>query len=236
MDTLGITTPKREQKKWLQFVRFRDLERWDISNVQSSISAKYSVLQLSKTDFITKVFRGKSPKYHDNTNSFVLNQKCNRWDFIDLQYAKSVDTQWLHWLNSDIKTQIWDIIVNSTWEWTLWRSSLVRAWFDLLLCDSHMLLLRVNPKYIDPSFLVKQINSSFLQEQINGIKWAKATNQTELWVDNLMNLHFVIPEIHIQSQIVEHIDAIKATITSARTRAESLRNEAKDSLERELFS
>lgn len=240
METLGITIKNSEKKVGLNFVRFKDMKSWTIDDAVSEnkiSSLNYNTIRLNESNYVIKASRGKSPKYRENTNAFILNQKCNRWDYLDLQFAKSVDEDWYNTVNEWLKTKVWDIIINSTWEWTLWRSSLVRDWFEWLLCDSHMLLLRVDQKKLNPEFLVKQINSPFFQKQIDWIKWARATNQTELWVDNLLNLVFVIPEdIVIQNNIVKSISKLNKDIMESKEKSERLKMEAKIEFEKELFS
>ena len=240
METLSVTIENAEKKVWLNFVRFKNLWSWTIDDnlwVSKIKSSKYAVVKLWETSFVEKASRGKSPKYADNTKALILNQKCNRWDYIDIQYAKSVDQSWFDEIKDWIKTKLGDIIINSTWEWTLWRSSLVREWFEWLLYDSHMLLLRVDNRFLNPEFIVKQINSPFFQKQIDSIKWARATNQTELWVDNLLGLYFVIPEdIKIQNSIVSYIESIKNDILAYKEKSDELKQEAKEDFEKELFS
>ena len=49
-----------------------------------------------------------------------------------------------------------------------------------------------------PDFFVEIINSPRGQEQINSLKSAQTTKQTELGINNLLN--FVIPKISIEQQ------------------------------------
>jgi type I restriction enzyme, S subunit len=98
-----------------------------------------------------------------------------------------------------------------------------------------MLLLRVNPEKVDARFLVKQFNAGFFQKQIDAIKSARATKQTELGVDNLLNLLFVIPPLPVQVEIIERIEVMKAEIIEAKSRTEELRRGAKEEFEAELF-
>ena len=62
-----------------------------------------------------------------------------------------------------------------------------------LLFDSHIMSLRVNEDFVNPQLLVYLINSSFGQKQIEILKGAQATKQTELGVENMKKIVFPLP-------------------------------------------
>ena len=126
-------------------------------------------------------------------------------------------------------------MINSTGEGTIGRSAIVKRSNANLLTDSHILLLRLNTKFVNSEFFTAIFNSSFGQIQINDIKSAQSTKQTELGIDNLLKLEFPVPRMQIQNKIVEHINSLKTKIKTLKIDAESLRIRAKDDFEAELF-
>lgn len=225
----------------LKTIGFKKLMQWgydkngiDFPYTFSNVPA-FSIYD--KPKWCVSLTRGKSPKYSDSSKNFVLNQKCNRWDEVDLSYTKGVDTLWLSKVSRDILTEKDDILINSTGEGTLGRASLIKEQEHLgLLYDSHMLCMRVNINFVNPQLLVFLINSSFGQAQIEMLKGAQATKQTELGIDNMKKILFPLPEIHIQNQIADHIIEIKEQIKTLRQKAGSLRERAKKEFEEAVFS
>ena len=127
---------------------------------------------------------------------------------IELQYAKSVDTEWLQSIDKDCLTREGDILINSTGEGTIGRSALIDKSMEGLLYDSHILLLRLNKEKIDPRFFVYVFNSRYGQEQVENVKSAKTTKQTELGIDNLKKIQIPIPPLNVQKQIVSELEVM----------------------------
>lgn len=224
----------KKEYKYLKFVRFKDLLEWgyDRINVLFLQTSTYPLIKLSS---LLKVgYRGKSPVYKESKSSYILNQKCNRWNEIDLSYKKSVDDKWLSTIKKDMFTQYGDLLINSTGEGTLGRASVITKDYTNLLYDSHILLIRVNERIL-PKYLVLILNSKFGQDQINKYKSALATKQTELGLENLKKIQIPLPSLEVQNAIVEHINKQKSQIKELRQLAETLRKEALEKFEKEIF-
>lgn len=224
----------KKEYKYLRFVRFKDVLEWgfDRINVLFLQTSTYPLIKLNS--LLKEGYRGKSPVYKESESSFILNQKCNRWNEIDLSYKKSVDDKWLSTIKKDMFTQDGDLLINSTGEGTLGRTSVITKDFTNLLYDSHILLIRVNERIV-PDYLVFILNSKFGQDQINKYKSALATKQTELGLENLKKIQIPLPPTDIQNKIVEHINKQKMQIKELRQQAETLRKEALVEFEKEIF-
>ena len=91
-DELGIEKieQKKEKKGFLEFVEFKDIFEWGIDKIlnnQNFLSSKYKITSLLQDETLyIDLFRGKSPKYDKLSDKIILNQKCNRWNNIDLQF------------------------------------------------------------------------------------------------------------------------------------------------------
>lgn len=249
LSELGIEKPNAvEKKEGLQFVKFKEINSWSIDKISYDSENSFKNSKKLSAESVMEAFRGKSPKYEELGEAIILNQKCNRWNEIKLEFAKIVNKDWFNSINKKFKTLENDILINSTGDGTIGRSSLVTKGFENLIYDSHILLLRLNQEVINPTFFVYQFNSTFIQNQIEQIKSAQSTKQTELGLDNLFKLNFSIPqrtydkngeiniEKDIQTKIANHITTEKEKIKSLRQQAEELRRQAKETFENEIFA
>jgi len=153
------------------------------------------------------ITRGKSPKYDKNGKDRILNQKCIRWFNIETQHSKTVSHSWYQTLSDDAKTSINDILVNSTGEGTIGRSAVVEETSKGLLFDSHVLRIKT---CVHPLYVTSVLNSDFGQDQINELKGAKSTKQTELGVTNLSNIIFPLAPSEEQFAITKKVNCLMA--------------------------
>jgi len=237
---LGIVERKVETPTTIiSFTAFSNLYQWGVDKITTSFPyefTKYKAFSFgSKPTWVKTILRGKSPKYSANSASVILNQKCNRTDYIDLSYAKTVDTVWLEMFDKACLTRENDILINSTGEGTLGRASLVTKEYEGLAYDSHMLLLRVNQEEVDPQLIVDLINSPFGQKQVELNKSAQATKQTELGVDNTKRILFPLPDLSEQKRISAIVKEKKNRIGALHKSAEDLRRQAKREFEEAVF-
>lgn len=195
-----------------ELIPFHMIHEWSVDKILNSsvyISSKYETKNFNcDKSLYLDIKRGKNPIYTEISNVFVLNQKCIRWGAIDTQYAKTVDPLWLESIDEENFTQEGDILINSTGEGTIGRAAVVDKDNTGLLYDSHVLLLRLNKSYIDPKYYELVFNSSYGQEQVENVKSAKTTKQTELGVENLKRILIPIPPLKIQQDIVKHMTAL----------------------------
>ena len=238
-EILGLKINKNMACAKLQFINFSNIRLWGIDKILGNnafVSDKYKLQSLlENANLYQEAFRGKSPRYKDGTDAIILNQKCNRWNSLDLQYAKTVSEEWLNSINDNFKTKENDILINSTGEGTIGRATCIDKNHTNLLYDSHMLLLRLNTELVNPLYYTYLLNSGFGQEQINYIKSAQSTKQTELGIDNLKLIKFPYPSIDIQNEIVAHIKELNEDIVNLRKQAEKNRIAAQEEFEKELF-
>lgn len=193
-----------------ELVSYTKIQEWGADKILHSrvyASAKYETTTFNDDKSLyTDIKRGKSPKYSSDSNTFVLNQKCIRWGYIELEHAKHVDKEWLQSIDKDCFTQEGDILINSTGEGTIGRAAIVNKIHEGLLYDSHILLLRLSKNKVLPKYFMYVFNSRYGQEQVANVKSAKTTKQTELGVENLKKIQIPIPPMAIQEKIVSELD------------------------------
>lgn len=189
-----------------EIVSYKKIQEWGTDKILCSRvyqSSKYDTKTLEgDSSLYDTIMRGKSPVYDKTSTQYMLNQKCIRWNNIDTQYAKTVSANWLQSVNKECLTQEGDVLINSTGEGTIGRASVVTKAHEGLLYDSHVLLLRLNKEKIDPRYFTLVFNSRYGQEQVNNVKSAKTTKQTELGVENLKKIQIPLPPLSTQQEIV----------------------------------
>lgn len=238
---LGISIGNQvENKKGLNIVEFKDLLEWGTDKILSSSGfdiEQYELKSLNLYNLVVEdVFRGKSPKYAEKSDKYILNQKCNRWNKIEIKYAKTVLPDWYASIEEKFFTKEGDIIINSTGEGTIGRSSYVSREFEGLIYDSHILLLRLNKDLFNPELFVELFNSSFGQGQVDQIKSAQATKQTELGVSNLLKIKIpVVEDIQKQDFIIKKIKHLRALASDNLNKIEILQQQAKEEFENTIF-
>lgn len=227
-----------EKTNAFQTVNFSSLYFWGCDKLTAQLPYSFENYKAysfnNKPQLANEIFRGKSPKYADSER-MILNQKCNRKNSIDIKFAKSISEKWFDSISEIYLTRADDILINSTGEGTIGRASLVTEEYEGYLYDSHMLLLRINKKIVEPELIVYLINSQFGQKQIEMHKSAQATKQTELGIENLKKIVFPLPEIDEQKKIVAYIKNKTSIITSSYIKANALNNRAKRELEEAVF-
>lgn len=96
-------------------------------------------------------------------------------------------------------------------------------------------MLRLNTELINPLFFVYFNNSKLGQKQIENIKSAKSTKQTELGVGNLLKLKFPLPDIDIQREIVLEIKNLETQIEDLKIKSVKNSNSAIIEFEEAIF-
>lgn len=240
-ESLGIIKPEEKKtNSFLQFIQFKKISEWGIDKILNFNELKSLYFEMTSFEinpyFSNSIFRGKSPKYSENSSKFILNQKCNRWNNIDIIHSKSVDEIWFNKIDSNFMTKSGDIIINSTGEGTIGRATCITDEYQGLLYDSHILLLRVNKNLLDPLFFTFLFNSKFGQSQVDNIKSAQSTKQTELGVNNLKKILFPIPPIKKQNMISDKIKSLKHKISELNRLSLRDNNEAIKEFEKEIFN
>ena len=242
-ESLGIEqkTEQKTKKKGLQFVEFYKMNFWGVDKIKLDKglhSSRYEVTSIGDfPELLVTCFRGKSPKYTEISPKFILNQKCNRWNSIDFSFVKSVDEDWYNNIDEDFFTKEGDILVNSTGEGTIGRATYITKNYEGLIYDSHMLLLRLNRSIYNPILFVDLFNSSYIQTQIDKIKSAQATKQTELGINNLLKIRIpILSNLQVQQTIITQIDTYKNEIKILRERVTLLKQQAEQEFKQTIFS
>jgi len=98
-------------------------------------------------DLISSTTKGITPKYVEESNVLVINQRCIRNNAIDFSFARYHDQEKKFAKNKTIK--VGDILINSTGQGTAGRCAFVKELptNKVVITDSHVLIVRVNSFY-----------------------------------------------------------------------------------------
>ena len=151
------------------------------------------------------ISKGITPRYDDNSDELVINQKCIRDNQINLTLArkhkpKRINEKWL---------QFGDVLINSTGQGTLGRVAQVTFAPQQLTADSHVTIVRPSTPemifFLGDNLCQKQ---SLFESMASG-----STGQTDLPRERLQNLLMIIPPKKILEDYSEIIAPNKKMIT-----------------------
>jgi restriction endonuclease S subunit len=223
----------------IKFIKYKDIMEWGINKIVAGDVDKsnlYPTVSIqTKKELLINIYRGKTPCYDDTSGIFILNQKCIKWNRIESQYARGVSEKWINQIDKNIFTQIGDVLINSTGEGTIGRSSVVTKKTQGFLYDSHILCLRLSKDIINPHYWVCLFNSKYVQQQIEILKSAQSTSQTELGILNVLKVQIPFPDIDIQNLIVKEVDEMKKAANFLKEKAEIKYNDAIKTFEQAVF-
>ena len=178
------------------------------------IPKKWCVCKL--VDICSFLSRGKSPKYSEDDKTYpVFAQKCNLKDGgISLEQARFLDPSTINKWNEVYKLQTGDILVNSTGTGTVGRTRLFNTNclgnYPFVVPDSHVSVVRVL-KSICPQYVYAYISSDSIQEYLEE-NLAGSTNQKELYIGVLENMHIYLPPFAEQQRIVARMEELFSTL------------------------
>jgi type I restriction enzyme S subunit len=152
--------------------------------------------------------RGVTPSYTEDGGIRVLNQKCIRDQTIVLAPARRTDTEKKK-VPQEKLLQPNDILVNSTGEGTLGRVAQIKTISEPTTVDSHITILRPNPRLVDPPFLGCLVRK--LQPEIEQMAEG-STGQTELSRTLLGELEIDLPPFAEQEAIAAVLGALDEKI------------------------
>ena len=172
---------------------------------------------MANTDWMAKrldevaviVGRGIAPKYADDGNFVVLNQRCVRDGRIDFALARRHDSKQRK-VKEEKQLQLGDVVVNSTGVGTLGRTAPVTSLSETTTADSHLTILRPLPG-IDPGWLRYTVSNAELEIEAMA---EGSTGQTELSRHRLAELTLILPPFSVQKGIAHVLGSLDDKIES----------------------
>lgn len=179
-------------EEWFVRLRFPGHEH---TNMVDGVPEGWEKLTIRKcTDFLS---RGISPKYDEEAEGIVINQKCVRNNRVNVIQARNQSKE----VKAEKQVYIGDVLVNSTGTGTLGR--VAQVWQDYGKCtvDSHITIVR--PKEtISKCWFGYQLS---ILEPIFENMGEGATNQKELGRYRIGNLKILVPNSTIQRSFEDFV-------------------------------
>lgn len=219
----------KKEYKYLKFVRFKDIERWDCYNGEPNVlkrlkQSHYPLVEIgNKYDFIKRNWDKKEDTFRyveigavDSFNGITNAEK------MQTSKAPSRATQ-------TIATG--DLIIGTTRPY-LKKFAIVDDKYNNCVCSSGFQVIAPDKEY-NISFLYEYLKSSVAVAQfalfMTGALYPAITSK------DLRKVLIPLPSLEVQNKIVEHINKRKSQIKELRQQAETLRNEALEAFEKEIF-
>lgn len=169
------------------------------------------------------IARGITPKYSDNSNFYIMNQKCirnNTVSFVNSRQHNYTEKK----VSTDKILHLYDILINSTGVGTAGRVAQLKSIPDNYLgitVDSHVTIVRPDPKLIYPEYL-----GYFLQYRQPSIELlAKgSTGQTEISRSSIASIEINLPDLGIQKKIVRILSTLDQKIELNNKQNNTLEN------------
>jgi type I restriction enzyme, S subunit len=151
-------------------------------------------------ELTTFISRGITPKYDDEADGMVINQKCIRDRFLDLVPARRQSKE----VPANKLVRKGDVLINSTGEGTLGRVAQVLSEIESCTVDSHISIVRPKPQ-VKALFFGMSLAAleEFLAKQGRG-----STNQTELSRRTIEDLKIMVPRPMLMEEFETVVEPI----------------------------
>jgi type I restriction enzyme S subunit len=167
--------------------------------------------------------RGAAPSYVEKNGLVVLNQKCIRNQRVNFNEARRTDSV-VKPVSPEKFLRPNDILVNSTGVGTLGRVAQVQELSEPATVDSHVTIVRADPKKASPKYLGFALR--FLQPAIESLGEG-STGQTELSRDRLGQIAIPLPPKEEQHAIASVLGTLDDKIELCRRMNETLKTLAR---------
>lgn len=238
---LGIELSKeesQENKPLLQFVRFKDLTKWDVKNLlkNTTFSSKYNLIKLDKCC-----------NHFKNGVNFNKSQFGNGVKFVnikDVYTEKYVDLETLNRIEiSQDKTEqnlLQDndlVFVRSSVKYEgVGFPSLIKLSNenDKVVFCGFVIKCSIDTSLIIPDYLLYFLRCDLLRKAT--IEKSNKSTITNISQPELKSLQIPLPPLKIQTKIANYIQTIKDEIKRLKQQAEQNQKDALNEFEKEVFN
>lgn len=161
------------------------------------------------------ISRGVSPKYDEDAECRVINQKCIRDQRLNMDHSRRQSKN----VPEAKSVQFGDVLINSTGVGTLGRVAQVQEQLDKVTVDSHVTIARANST-MDKAFYGQQLLHLQPHFEDQGVG---ATGQTELSKTRVSETLVLCPSQPIQSRFGDMVGPVKKQIQVLLSKNANLR-------------
>lgn len=228
---LGIEkpTPKKEKIKGLQFVQFKDLERWD-GKKNDKLNSLYRIEKMGK--YIQDISTGTTPptirkEYFEGDVNFYTPS-----DLGEDMFLSSSERKISNLALKDKKSRRFEkgtilfVGIGST----IGKVGIVENNY----ASSNQ---QITGFFIDDNYLI----NSYVYYYFDYFKHITTKEQTKATIpivnqEKILNILIPIPPLEKQQEIVDYISALKVQIKDKKNTAEQLKHQAQTDFENQIFS
>jgi len=235
LEELGIIIEEKTKKKGLNFINFRDLDRWgvDFGLFTSTLknlyqNTKFPIENLgSHIEYLQYGLSEKADEISSGIPMLRMNNLQNsELDFTDLKYIKKCSDNYL--LCKD------DLLFNRTNSKELVGKTAVFELEKKMAFASYLIRVRFNKENTNVHYVNFLMNSRIGRTQINMIS-RQVLGQANINSQELKEFLFPFPSIDKQNKIVQKILSFREEISDTKKKIEALKEEAKKDFETSLF-
>ena len=226
----------KKEYKYLRFVRFKDVERWDVSyfSQKNSVLGKYKNISMGECidnfmkDPMSNSLRIETSKYPNDCFQYIGMEDIEKGTgmLIEEKIVKGIF----------IKSQTVRVPRNYFLYGKL-RPYLNKYWYnesdnDNIVCSSEFFVFSIKQS-MNPYYFKYYLSSCSVQQQISGA--FRGARMPRINEDTFKAIVVPIPPINIQNEIVEHINKQTEQIKQLKQQTDDLRKEALVEFEKEIF-
>lgn len=232
MEELGITIETKQKQdngyKYLQFVKFSELDRWDTWNKKQLIESSKYVMSKFKDILLAK------PKYGSNSKA--------KKQITDTRYIRITDINEDGTLNDEVvsseKPDNQYVLKNNDFLIarsgnTVGKTFLYDIKYGKCIYAGYLVKYSINEKIVIPKFILAYSKATPFKLWINSKQRISA--QPNINGQEYLDFPLPLPPLPIQNQIVNQIDTWKTQITELKNTASNLRDSAQAEFEKALF-
>jgi type I restriction enzyme S subunit len=198
-------------REWFVLLRFPGYEHTTIVDGVPQGWKRKALSQL--TSFLK---RGITPKYDDDAEGLVINQKCIRDGRVNLELARKQSKE----VKPERVLQVGDVLVNSTGEGTLGRVAQVKASLTNCTVDTHVTIVRpktdIGRHYFGQAVMDWEPRFSTMGKG--------ATNQTELSPTAIGETTILVPSQTLLEQFESFTDSLYEQVSNLTGQTQKLRS------------
>jgi type I restriction enzyme S subunit len=237
LEHLGITIRNAQAKKGLQFVRFKEIERWDTLFLLGSTKVTFtfpevaigSLFKSFMLDDLNKSVRFESFKSPEKEFIYLgmENVQKETGELLDCPVIKG----------KTLKSQTLKV-PKDFFIYGKLRPYLNKYWInetvnDNIICSSEFFVFSIDNTKVNKQYFKTVLGSQLIQRQI--AEHMSGARMPRISEDIFINLKIPLPPSHLQAEIVKHVVEQRAKHIELKRKAENLRLSAKENFEATLF-
>ncbi len=167
------------------------------------------------SEIASYIGRGISPKYDEEADCLVINQKCIRNQRLDVQLSRRQSKK----VPVEKLIQLGDVLINSTGVGTLGRVAQVHEVLEHVTVDSHVTIARAG-EFVDVDYFGSTLLSMQHFFELQGVG---STGQTELSRSRIAEADVIVPPYELQTRFGKSIRSMRLLCAQLAKKNSNLR-------------